>query len=85
VHIAATLPNGQLMGLLRDARLAVLNGGSLLLQAVAQRTPTVAAPIADDQPARIAECVAAGLTRSAALDATAIAAAAVDSQGTTAR
>ena len=78
VHIAATLPNGQLMGLLRDARLAVLNGGSLLLQAVAQRTPTVAAPIADDQPARIAECVGAGLTRGAALEPTAIAVAAVE-------
>jgi len=78
VHIVPTLPNGALMGLLRDARLAVLNGGSLLLQAAAQRTPTISAPIADDQPARIAGCADAGLTRGAALEAAAIAAAAVE-------
>jgi hypothetical protein len=53
VRLLETLPNAQLMGLLRDARVAVINGGSLLLQSLAQRTPCVAAPIAEDQPARI--------------------------------
>jgi glycosyltransferase involved in cell wall biosynthesis len=77
VHVAGTLPNGELMGLLRDARAAVLNGGSLLVQAIAQHTPSVAAPIADDQPARIAACAAAGLARAAALDSSALADAAL--------
>ena len=78
VHLVPTLPNGALMGLLRDAHLAVLNGGSLLLQAAAQRTPTISAPIAADQPARIAGCAQAGLTRGVALEAAAIATAAVE-------
>jgi glycosyltransferase involved in cell wall biosynthesis len=78
VHVAASLPNGELMGLLRDARVAVLNGGSLLVQAIAQRTPSVAAPIADDQPARISTCAKAGLTRATALSATELADAAID-------
>jgi glycosyltransferase involved in cell wall biosynthesis len=78
VHVTTTLPNGELMGLLQDARLAVLNGGSLLLQAIAQRTPTVAAPIADDQPERIASCVEAGLIRGAVLETQSIATAAAE-------
>ena len=69
VHVLDTLPNSQLMGLLRDARLGVINGGSLLLQAIAQHTPCVAAPIAEDQPTRIASCTALGYVRPATLDA----------------
>jgi glycosyltransferase involved in cell wall biosynthesis len=59
--------------MLRDSRLGVINGGSLLVQAIALRTPSVAAPIAEDQPARIASCAARDLVRPAALDASALA------------
>jgi len=45
-----------------------VNGGSLLMQAVVIRAPCVAAPISEDQPARIAACAARGLVRPAALD-----------------
>jgi glycosyltransferase involved in cell wall biosynthesis len=69
VHLLETLPNAQLMGLLRDARVAVVNGGSLLLQALAQHTPCVAAPIAEDQPARIDACARRGYCRATTLDA----------------
>lgn len=72
VHVFETLPNSLLMGLLREARVGVVNGGSLLLQAIAQRTPCVAAPIAEDQPARIASCADRGLVRPSALDASAL-------------
>lgn len=73
LNVVGTLPNSQLMGLLRGARVGVVNGGSLLLQAIAQHAPCVAAPIAEDQPARISRCAAAGLVRPASLDATSLA------------
>ena len=73
VHVLGSLPNSQLMGMLRDARIGVINGGSLLLQAIAQRTPCVAAPIAEDQPERIASCAKAGYVRSAGLSASSLA------------
>jgi glycosyltransferase involved in cell wall biosynthesis len=53
----------------RDARCCALNGGSLLLQAIAQHAPSVAAPIADDQPARIGRCAGLGLVRPVAFNA----------------
>jgi hypothetical protein len=67
VRVLSTLPNAQLMGMLRDAGIGVINGGSLLLQAIALGAPCVAAPISEDQPARIAACAAQGLVRPAAL------------------
>jgi glycosyltransferase involved in cell wall biosynthesis len=69
VHLYRTLPNATLMGLLQDARVAAVNGGSLLVQALAQHCPVVAAPIADDQPARIARCARRGLIEVADFDA----------------
>jgi hypothetical protein len=77
VHALANLPNGQLMGMLRDARVGMVNGGSLLLQAIAQHTPCIAAPIADDQPPRIARTAQCGYVRPVALEAGALAAEAV--------
>jgi hypothetical protein len=74
VHALANLPNGQLMGMLRDARVAMVNGGSLLMQAIAQQTPCVAAPIAADQPPRIARTAQCGYVRPVALEAGALAA-----------
>ncbi len=78
VHVFASLHNAVLMGLVRDARCCALNGGSLLLQSIAQRTPSVAAPIADDQPARIERCAGLGLARPAAFEAGELSAATSD-------
>jgi glycosyltransferase involved in cell wall biosynthesis len=72
VHVLGSLPNAQLMGLIGGARLGVVNGGSLLLQAIAQRTPCIAAPISEDQPARISSCAALGYVQPATLDAEAL-------------
>jgi glycosyltransferase involved in cell wall biosynthesis len=77
VHLLQTIPNGELMALLGQCRMAMLNGGSLLVQAIAQHTPCVAAPIADDQPGRIERCAALGLVRPALLERAALTAEAV--------
>jgi hypothetical protein len=77
VHVLSGLPNGQLMGLLRDAQVGMVNGGSLLLQALAQHTPCVAAPIADDQPLRIAQTTQCGYVRPVALETEALASATI--------
>jgi hypothetical protein len=63
-----SLPNGVLLGLIRDATVAAVNGGSLLLQSVAQGTPLVAAPIAGDQAARIRRCADFGCVREVRLE-----------------
>jgi hypothetical protein len=57
-----------MLDLLAGAHLAIINGGSLLLQALVVRTVCVAAPIAGDQPRRIDACVRLGLAVSAELD-----------------
>jgi len=72
LHVFPTLPNALLMGLLHEARVALINGGSLLVQALAQGAACVAAPIAEDQPARIAAASAQGLVVPAALDVVAL-------------
>lgn len=70
VHAIASLPNGELMDLLTAAQVAVVNGGSLLLQAIANVVPAVAVPVAGDQADRIRRCAQLNLARAAALDAT---------------
>lgn len=72
LHVFATLPNGQLMGLVRDARVALINGGSLLVQALAQGAACVTVPIAEDQPSRIAAAAAQSLVLPAALEVSAM-------------
>ncbi len=67
LRIARALPNGDLMGLIRDATLAVTTGGTLMLQSLMQGAACVAAPIAKDQPRRIAACARRGLVRAARL------------------
>jgi len=62
------VPPEQMMDLLANARLAVVNGGSLLLQALGTSTVAIAAPIAGDQPQRIDACVRLGLAAGSALD-----------------
>ena len=68
----ASLPQAQLGQLMAEARLIITNGGSTLLQAIACGRACVAAPIAKDQPARIAHCVDAGVAVSADLTAAGI-------------
>jgi hypothetical protein len=68
----ASLPQGELAQLMSEARLVVTNGGATLLQSIACGRACVAIPIANDQPARIARCVAAGVAVSADLAAAAI-------------
>ena len=63
----------QMTDLLAGAHVATINGGSLLLQALALHTPAVAAPVAGDQPGRIAACERQGVAVGASLDPTALA------------
>ena len=69
----AALPNGVLLGLVRDAAVAAVNGGSLLLQSLAQGAALVAAPIAGDQGDRIRRCAGLGCVRAVSLDARSVA------------
>jgi len=68
-----SLPQAELVELMRGARLVIANGGSTLLQAIACGVATVAVAIADDQGERIRRCVAAGVCVTTSLDAAAIA------------
>lgn len=67
------LRSDEMIDVLAGARVAIVNGGSLLLQALALRVPAIAAPIAGDQPARIAACERQGIAVGASLDSTALA------------
>jgi glycosyltransferase involved in cell wall biosynthesis len=64
-----SLPQSELVELMRSARLIVANGGSTLLQAIACAAPCIAVPIAGDQTERIRRCVDAGVAITAKLDA----------------
>ena len=55
------MPVTGLVELMRHARLAVVNGGYTMLQALACDRPCVAVPIAGDQSKRIDACVQAGI------------------------
>lgn len=67
------LRSDEMIDVLAGARIAIVNGGSLLLQALALRVPTIAAPIAGDQPARIAACERQGIAVGTSLEAAALA------------
>ena len=71
------VPPADMAALLRAATLVVTNGGDTLLQALAAGRATVAAPIANDQPQRLARCVARGGVIGVAPEPGAIAAAAL--------
>jgi len=66
------LSGPQLIDLLSGARIAVINGGSLLSQALALRIACIAAPVASDQQVRIQVCAARGLLEATDLEADAI-------------
>ena len=62
------LPNAELMGLLEGAQVALLAGGSLLVQALALGTPVLAVPLQDEQAARVRWLARAGAVRAAPAD-----------------
>jgi glycosyltransferase involved in cell wall biosynthesis len=64
-----SLPQSDLVELMRSARLVVANGGSTLLQAIACAAPCIAVPIAGDQSERIRRCVNADVAVAGDLDA----------------
>lgn len=66
LQVHRSLPGHELAGLLAGAQFALVGGGDLLAQAVANCTPSVAAPSAPDQPQRIAQYEQAGLCLSSA-------------------
>lgn len=68
------LPNAQLMALLTAARMALLGGGSVLVQALALELPCVATPLARDQAQRLAVLAQAGAVQAADTDPAALSA-----------
>jgi hypothetical protein len=64
-----SLPQAELMTLMRSARIVVANGGSTLLQAIACGCACVAVPIAGDQRERIDACAKAQVVRPSSLNA----------------
>lgn len=72
------LPPHELAAVLGAARIVITNGGDTLLQALACGRPSVAAPIAADQPARLAKCATRGGVVAVELDEEALGAAALD-------
>lgn len=72
VVVLPAVATHEMIDLLSGARIAVINGGSLLLQALALKVACVAAPVAGDQHARIARCARHGAVVPAALDARAL-------------
>jgi hypothetical protein len=67
-----SLPQSDLVELMRGAKLIVTNGGSTLLQGIACGRACIAVPIAKDQKKRIERCVAAAVAVPATLDAASI-------------
>ncbi len=78
VRALGSLPNAELMALAGAARLCVINGGSLLLQCLAQQAACVGVPIAGDQARRIEGCARQGAVQPATFTADAIVAATND-------
>jgi len=52
-----SLSNSEFMALLSGAKAAMLSGGGSILQAISLQVPSVAVPVAKDQPNRIEGCV----------------------------
>ncbi|QLE87522.1 hypothetical protein FLM48_22065 [Shewanella sp. Scap07] len=57
----AELDSQAFIHLLGGAKAALLSGGDTLLQAIALKTPTLAAAVSKDQPSRIKKCQQAGV------------------------
>jgi predicted glycosyltransferase len=67
-----SLSHGEMSGLVHDAEILVINGGTTLTQALALDKPCIAVPIAEDQPPRVRRCARKGLAIHGTLDADAI-------------
>jgi UDP:flavonoid glycosyltransferase YjiC (YdhE family) len=72
LRLQGAMPQSELAGLMRGARLIIANGGSTLLQSIACGKACIAVPIAGDQRERIRRCEQAGVAIAAALDARSI-------------
>ncbi len=81
LQVHRSLPGHELAGLLSAAQFALVGGGDLLQQAIANRVPTVSAPTALDQPLRIEAFEQRGLCISATPDRLAEVAVAAYSDG----
>ena len=68
LQVHRSLPGHELAGLLSAAEFAMVGGGDLLAQVVANRVPSVSAPSASDQPQRILAFEQHGLCISATPD-----------------
>ena len=71
-QLLGSLPQAELAGWMRGARLVIANGGSTLLQSIACGRACVAVPIAGDQAERISRCVDLGVAVAAPLAADAM-------------
>ena len=60
LRLAPRMRVTMLVELMRNARLAIVNGGYTMLQALACERPCIAVPIADDQSRRIDACAQTG-------------------------
>lgn len=63
--ILKSLHASEFVGVLANAKFAVLSAGDSLLQAISLKVPTVAAAISKDQPKRLQNCVDSNLTLAA--------------------
>ena len=68
VTTISSLSNDEFIELIHDAHMVVVNGGSTLTQALANKKVCVAVPTAGDQPERIAKAKASAIIESAELD-----------------
>lgn len=69
VTVLTSLPNAQLIAVLKKAQCAILGGGAMLSQAVALHVPSIAISLAKDQPRRIKALHNKGLVAVSALAA----------------
>lgn len=69
LQMIKALPIQQFINLLAQAEVAVINGGTLLIQALANQVLSIAVPVGADQPPRIAACAEQGMVQAAELDA----------------
>lgn len=61
IIVYRSLASDDFVSLLKNAKIAMLSGGDGLLQAIALKVPTVAAPVSKDQPLRLKHCAKQGV------------------------
>jgi spore coat polysaccharide biosynthesis predicted glycosyltransferase SpsG len=78
VRTVSHVANAELMALIEGARMTVVGGGSLLLQALAFAAPCLTLPLHRDQYARVTQLQSIGAVRTTTPDPVAIATAAAN-------